>query len=237
MHHPSHRRAPARGTCVCGRRPTPSSPRPNHLTTHHTPKKNVGPLLLALASLPAASASCGACMYWDPKLTICRPFPFACGGVVGRGSVWDCGDCAGWAWDNELGHCERVGPDYCGRADVASVPPEEFGGDTPPYERGSVLFWRYCWWERSAYDAAQAELKRVAGGGGGGGGDNNGDDQPATQATQGGSSSLPDFPCAQQAEWGKCGEWWMAGKCNRSCGRCDAGDGACKDVRPNGTVE
>ena len=36
------------------------------------------------------------------------------------------------------------------------------------------------------------------------------------------TDEAPDhrYTCAQQAGWGKCGESWMANKCNLSCGRC-----------------
>mmetsp|Transcript_18677 Transcript_18677/g.38846 ORF Transcript_18677/g.38846 Transcript_18677/m.38846 type:complete len:137 (-) Transcript_18677:103-513(-) len=30
-----------------------------------------------------------------------------------------------------------------------------------------------------------------------------------------------DFTCVQQAGWGKCGEYFMRGYCDRSCGRCE----------------
>ena len=30
------------------------------------------------------------------------------------------------------------------------------------------------------------------------------------------------FTCEQQASWGKCGETWMQGFCDYSCGRCHA---------------
>ena len=29
------------------------------------------------------------------------------------------------------------------------------------------------------------------------------------------------YSCSQQASWGKCGESWMQGYCNSSCGRSD----------------
>ena len=135
--------------------------------------------------------------------------------------MWDCGPCAGWNPGPNI--ALGIGPDVCGRADVASLPPEEFGGDTPPHERGSVLFWRHHWWERGAYDAAQAELARVSGGGGKGGSGSSG--------SSGGGGGSSGFSCELQAQWGKCGEAWMAGKCDRSCGRCGGGDG-CTDVAP-----
>ena len=63
------------------------------------------------------------------------------------------------------------------------------------------------------------------------------DTQAAVDSSGGATSSLPDFPCKDQAAWGKCGEWFMAGKCNRSCGRCDAQDGSCTDERPSGAMD
>ena len=40
----------------------------------------------------------------------------------------------------------------------------------------------------------------------------------------GGCQDIPplysDFTCAEQVGWGKCGEDFMAGFCNKSCGRC-----------------
>ncbi len=42
-----------------------------------------------------------------------------------------------------------------------------------------------------------------------------------------------DYTCAQQAQWGKCGEPWMADFCDASCGRCDqAGDATPADPAP-----
>ncbi len=42
------------------------------------------------------------------------------------------------------------------------------------------------------------------------------------------------FSCAQQAAWGKCDESWMHGFCNRSCDRCQSGEGTeCLDVAPD----
>ena len=29
------------------------------------------------------------------------------------------------------------------------------------------------------------------------------------------------YSCQQQKDWGKCGEPWMVGKCNQTCGKCD----------------
>ena len=47
-----------------------------------------------------------------------------------------------------------------------------------------------------------------------------------------------DYTCGQQVGWGKCGELWMDGFCDRSCGRCP-GIGneieACVDVAPGDT--
>ena len=39
------------------------------------------------------------------------------------------------------------------------------------------------------------------------------------------SDEAPDasYTCAQQAGWGKCGESWMSGFCDASCGRCGSG--------------
>jgi hypothetical protein len=108
------------------------------------------------------------------------------------------------------------------RAARGYTPPANVMNDGSPWTDSSGRDWSFFGWRGRPADTYR--------------GDGTGDNQPATQAA-GDSSSLPDFPCAQQAEWGKCGEWWMAGKCDRSCGRCDAGNGACKDVRPNGTVE
>jgi hypothetical protein len=45
------------------------------------------------------------------------------------------------------------------------------------------------------------------------------------------------FTCSQQKAWGKCGEPWMQGKCNKSCGHC-SGSGEsnqCDDVPPDST--
>jgi hypothetical protein len=50
------------------------------------------------------------------------------------------------------------------------------------------------------------------------------------------NDSPPDgsgYSCAQQKEWGKCGETWMAGHCQTACGTC-AKATACTDV-PDGS--
>ena len=42
------------------------------------------------------------------------------------------------------------------------------------------------------------------------------------------------YSCEQQAAWGKCGEAWMAGFCDLSCGRCASSSGA--DLAANATA-
>ncbi len=41
------------------------------------------------------------------------------------------------------------------------------------------------------------------------------------------------FTCAQQAGWGKCGEAWMQGYCDQTCGRCSQ-PSSCADTVPPG---
>ena len=49
------------------------------------------------------------------------------------------------------------------------------------------------------------------------------------------NDSPPDgaYSCAQQKQWGKCGESWMQGHCQTACGTC-AKATACTDV-PDGS--
>ena len=104
------------------------------------------------------------------------------------------------------------------RAARGYTPPANVMPDTP-WVDASGRDWSFFGWkgrQPDSGDSGAAATQAAA-------------DQPAPS-----SASLPDFPCKDQAAWGKCGEWWMAGKCDRSCGRCDAADGACVDVRPSG---
>jgi hypothetical protein len=46
---------------------------------------------------------------------------------------------------------------------------------------------------------------------------------PKDPPPEGGCTNTPPddkYSCADQAKWGKCGEPWMKGHCDRSCGRC-----------------
>ena len=54
---------------------------------------------------------------------------------------------------------------------------------------------------------------------GGGGGGGTGGTGPGPGCTDAPPAGAP-YSCAQQAGWGKCGEAWMQGFCNASCGRC-----------------
>ena len=59
----------------------------------------------------------------------------------------------------------------------------------------------------------------------------------STPSPEGPCTDVPPddrYSCAQQAGWGKCDESWMKGLCNRSCDRCQTGDGTeCIDVPPD----
>lgn len=62
-------------------------------------------------------------------------------------------------------------------------------------------------------------------------------DAEAAVAVTGCNNSPPDnkYTCVQQKEWGKCGESWMKGHCELTCGTCNSGGGGdCKDVSPPG---
>ena len=56
--------------------------------------------------------------------------------------------------------------------------------------------------------------------------DSNNNDSSSVSGSGSSSSQCTDlqppgrYSCSQQASWGKCGESWMVGKCNKSCGRC-----------------
>ncbi len=104
------------------------------------------------------------------------------------------------------------------RAARGYTPPANVMNDTPWTDREGRDWSYFGWRGRTPEDNTQAS-----------------DDSWLSQPSA--SSSLPDYPCKDQAAWGKCGEWWMAKACNKSCGRCDAGDGACKDVRPSGATD
>ena len=45
---------------------------------------------------------------------------------------------------------------------------------------------------------------------------------PASSSCDKCTDVAPDavYTCAQQQSWGKCSNSWMAGYCNKSCGRC-----------------
>jgi mannan endo-1,4-beta-mannosidase len=68
-------------------------------------------------------------------------------------------------------------------------------------------------------------------------GDGKGDDPSPVEPEAACTDVAPDdtYTCAEQVSWGQCGESWMAGFCDRSCGRCP-GIGnvvaACTDVAP-----
>jgi len=102
------------------------------------------------------------------------------------------------------------------RAARGYTPPSNVMPDTP-WVDSSGRDWSYFGWRGRQPETAAAV------------------DTPSDSG--GATSSLPDFPCKDQAAWGKCGEWFMAGKCNKSCGRCDAGDAACTDERPSGAMD
>jgi mannan endo-1,4-beta-mannosidase len=59
----------------------------------------------------------------------------------------------------------------------------------------------------------------------------------ASDLTESCTDVPPDavFTCGEQVGWGKCGEPWMAGRCDRSCGRCPGIGSAtetCSDLPP-----
>ena len=43
------------------------------------------------------------------------------------------------------------------------------------------------------------------------------------------------YSCQQQAAWGKCGEAWMAGFCDFSCGRCTSSENMAANATANAT--
>lgn len=93
----------------------------------------------------------------------------------------------------------------------------------------------------AAGGAAGGGAGTTAGAGGSGQGGNGGSPAGGSGGSPWCTDEPPDdsYTCGEQVGWGKCDEAWMAGYCDRSCGRCE-GIGAptdpCVDESPPGDV-